>query len=279
MKNLSFFAKSTYFTERTDRKSGKFLRRVSTRIRGEEMSEYLGAKLNPTENYENDVCVHVKPNYTLKTINDGDYADVLDDLELTRALKNRPSIKVISMSTPHHEWLKTFLQNEVTLIPHHHVNIDRVTRDRNVIINCGYVGANNAEHILFGKEVEQRLSKIGLTFVPLFNFTTRDDIINFYKTIDIQIIPYFGHLKNTPHFHATKIINAMSFGVPTIAEQKLGYRDIEGFYIPVSNIDELIQEAQKLKDPAEYDKWPKKIIAESEKYHISEIAKLYQHLQ
>ena len=34
-----------------------------------------------------------------------------------------------------------------------------------------------------------------------------------------------------------------------------------------------------MKDPKEYNKWPKKIIAESEKYHISKIAKLYEKLR
>ncbi len=51
--------------------------RLSSRIRAEEMAAYLGAKLNPTEGFENDVCIYVKPR-TFDQIRDGDWVDFLD---------------------------------------------------------------------------------------------------------------------------------------------------------------------------------------------------------
>lgn len=41
---------------------------------------------------------------------------------------------------------------------------------------------------------------------------------------------------------------------------------------------ELLEEVEKLKDPEYYNQWSRKIIKEAEKYHISNIAKLYLQL-
>ncbi|MBI2049658.1 hypothetical protein HYT32_02010 [Candidatus Roizmanbacteria bacterium] len=270
---ISIFAKHTYFLDDPYRPGEVYLQRVSSRVRAEEIAEYLGAKLNPTEGYKNDTCIYVK-HYRLDQVRDGDYLDVLDDLYTTNLLKTRPKIKIIAMSKPHMEYLRGILKNKIIYIPHHHVNHERFRRRRKKIINCGYVGSNSRYNVRINREIGKRLSRIGLNFKPLFNFKTRKDIINYYKTIDLQIIGHFRNL-DVPYYHQTKIVNAMSFGIPTIASQRLGYRDVEGFYIPINNMDELMAEAEKMKDSVRYKEWPDKIIAESEKYHISEIAKLY----
>lgn len=273
---ISIFAKHTYFLDDRNNPGDVYLQRISSRIRAEEIAQYLGAKLNPTEGYEKDTCIYVK-HYRLDQVRDGDYLDVLDDLYTTELLKTRPKIKVIAMSTPHMEYLQGSLKNEIIYIPHHHVNHERFQRSRKKIINCGYVGSNSRYNVRINKEIGEKLSKIGFNFTPLFNFKTRKDIINYYKTIDLQIIGYFKD-PDIPYYHQTKIVNSMSFGIPTIASYRLGYRDVEGFYIPVNNIDELVAAAEKMKDPIQYNQWPEKIIAESEKYHISKIAKLYRKL-
>lgn len=273
---ISFFAKHTYVIDDPTKPGQVYLQRISSRVRAEEIAAYLGAKLNPTQGYENDVCIYVKYN-RLDRVRDGDYVDVLDDLYVTERLKDLPKIKVIAMSKPHMEYLRILLKNEIVYIPHHHVNFERIRRKRKKIINCGYVGSNSGYDIRINREIGERLKKIGLNFVPLFNFTTRDDIISYYRKIDLQIIGYFNHL-DIPYYHQTKIVNAMSFGIPTIASPRLGYIEVKNFYIPVNNMDELVAAAKMMKDPACYNQWPEKIMAEAEKYHISNIAKLYQKL-
>lgn len=104
------------------------------------------------------------------------------------------------------------------------------------------------------------------------------DIIDYYKKIDIQVIGYFDY-QDIPYYHPTKIINAASFGIPTVAGRRLGYKDFDNFYIPVNNMDELLAEVEKLKkDPKYYNQWSDKIVKEAEKYHISKIAQLYRKL-
>lgn len=274
---ISIFSKLPYLLDDQRNPGQVYLQRVSSRTRAEEVAAFIGAKLNPTEGYEKDVCIYVKPG-NLDRVRDGDYVDSLDDKHTTKALKERPGIKVLSMSSAHHEYLQSTLKNEITYIPHAHVNHERILRDRKEPLVCGYVGVNKKHHLRINEKVKNALASIGYIFKPLFNYQTREDIINYYKTIDIQVIGYFDFSKDTPLYHQTKIVNAMSFGIPTIAGPKLGYRDVDDFYIKSQNMEELLIEAEKLRDPMLYNQWAEKGLLEAEKYHYSNIAKLYQSL-
>lgn len=275
--SISFFAKHTYLLDDPNEPGKVFWQRLTSRVRAEEIAAYLGAKMNPTEGYENDVCIYIKY-YRLGQVKDGAYVDVLDDRHVTELLKTRSKIKVIAMSKPHFDFLKSELKNKIVYIPHHHINFDRIKRNRKRIINCGYVGSNPRYDIDLNENIAERLKKIGLNFIPYYHYDTKKDIINYYKKIDLQIIGHFVRL-DTPYYHQTKIVNAMSFGIPTIACPRLGYIEVKDFYTAVNNMDELVAAAEMMKDPKEYDKWPEKIIAEAEKYHISNIAKLYRKLK
>ena len=243
---ISIFAKPPYFLGEEGKKEGWILQRVSSRIRGEEISAYLGANYNQERS---DINIYVK-GCRHDQIKDGDYADVLDDLWTTDWLKNKPGIKVIAMSLSHYDLLKSILKNEIVYIPHHHVNFEREVRTRTEVTTCGYIGAS------------QRIEVKGFKFIYSTNFKTRQDIIDFYKKIDIQVI---GDVPDVPYYHPTKIINAMSFGIPTVAPKKMGYREVEGFYF---------QDIEELRNGWDAER----LIREAEKYHISKTAELYQQL-
>ncbi|OGH18094.1 MAG: hypothetical protein A2868_03475 [Candidatus Levybacteria bacterium RIFCSPHIGHO2_01_FULL_40_15b] len=76
----------------------------------------------------------------------------------------------------------------------------------------------------------------------------------------------------------TKIINAASFGIPTLTQPIAGYKEFNGFYIPIKDMDSLVKEAEKLKDVNYYNQWSDRVFNEAEKYHISKIAELYKRL-
>lgn len=267
---ISFFAKEPFILNKP---SGKTLQRVSSIIRGKEASEYLGAKLNPSDGYIDDVCVHLKPR-NLEIVKDTDYVDVMDDVKITQMLKARKEIKVIALTIPHKEWLSSILPNEIIHIPHHHVNFERKKRTRKEITTCGYVGSNQPFQRNLVKNLEEVLGKEGIKFVSLLNFERREDTIKFYESIDIQVIGTFGFLTNAPYYHPTKIINAMSFGIPTVSEEKLGYKDVDGFYLKAKNMRELVLEVKKLQKGWDAER----LIKEAEKYHIENISKLYKQL-
>lgn len=250
--------------------------RVSSRIRGDEVAEYLGAKLNPKDGFENDVCIHVKPKY-LDRVKDGHWIDYLDSLNLIYFLKERPEVNVIAHSQVSYEYLKNELKNNVVLIPSHHINIEGDKRDRKEITTVGYIGASSPEAFREYAKIGEKLKEVGLDFKACFSFKTRQDAIDLYKSIDIFII---GDLPNcgTHQKAPTKIINAGSFGIPTIACPVPGYAEIEVSYIPAESLEAMINAAKYLSDETIYERWSKKASAMAEPYHISKIAELYRTL-
>lgn len=273
MKNLTFFAKpQQYYSHGTIVSKNPHLFRTSSLIRGEQIAQYLGCKYNPTGGCENDICIYVKPT-ELDHIKDGSYVDVIDNFSLLKLLEKRPGIGIIYSSQFHYNLFKDQFKNKSVLIPHHHCNFERAVRERKEIKNVGYLGSIRGIDLEI-MDITNRLNGIGLNFLTNYHFKTRQDVINFYKQIDIQLVWKKDNLTGvTP----MKITNAASFGIPTVSKQMDNFQEIDGFYI-VATTDTLITEIEKLKDPDYYDSWSKKLILEMERYHIGSIAKLYKEL-
>src|SRR3990170_5163683 len=220
---------------------------LSTRIRGDQIAEYIGARRNPASGYENDVCIHVKPR-SFKNVRDGDYVDFLDGIVTFNLLKDRPKVKVIAASIVSYEYLKGVLTNGIVLIPSHHINWERAKRDRTEVLVAGYIGSPSSVATEMYEEIGKALKKVGFDFVTCFNyrFTVRQDAIDLYKSVDLFIIGPWKDMN--PHKIPTKVINAASFGIPTIAYPLPGYKEIEGYYVPAMDVAEIVREAKKFKD-------------------------------
>ena len=277
---ISFFAKPTFL--RTDKTIGVYVARVSSRVRGQEIAEYLGAKLNPSERMAEDLCIFIKPR-GLDGLKDGDYVDLLDGIEIIPKLKERPDIKIIAMSQVQYEHLRKELKNEIILIHHHHINFEEFRRTRNENLVGGFIGHSGLAYNQY-TEIKERLSMAGIDFIADFNSQTRQDMVNFFKKIDFLVVWNSEDYKDCFYSHPTKIINAASFGIPSLAQLIAGYKEFDGFYIPIkgfdfANLDFLVKETEKLKDINYYNQWSDKVFQEAKKYHISEIAKLYQALK
>lgn len=277
---ISFFAQPSYIgNSYSKNQKEKTTRRVSSRIRAEEMSEYLGAKLNPTSGYEDDVCIHVKPE-NLNNVKDGDWVDYLDGGRFERFLRHRPLVKIIAASQCSYDYLKNEYPNEVTLIPSHHLNIERSRRDRKEVTIGGYIGVSSLGAFKLYENIAERMKEVGFEFITCFDFKTRQDTIDFYKKIDLFI--YAEWVGGDGIFKIpTKMINGMSFGIPSISISShplQGNREIEGHYVRADNVEEMLKEALKFKDEKYYDAWSKEVIDFSENYHISKIAELYRRL-
>ena len=253
------------------------LHRGTSLIRGEQMAEYLGAKYNPTSGYENDLCIYLKPK-KLDQVKDGSYVDVSDGGgHLIPLLQSRPKIKLIASSQYSYDFIKGKLKNDIVLIPEHHCNFERTIRHRKKITTVGFVGSYGSFIYKPLEEMKRRLAEIGLEFMTYFTYKSRQDVVDFYKQIDIQIFGYPD--VNEPFKHPTKIINAASFGIPTVCNWHPAFKEFEGNFIAIENIDSLLDELNKLKDGNYYNQWAAKIIEPAEKYHISKIAELYKQLK
>lgn len=276
---ISFFAREHFFI---DKSSGRTLQRISSIIRGQQIAEYLGAKFNPKTGYEHDVCIYLKP-LKIDKIKDGDYVDILDDSNvharlgsLLDRLKKRSQVNVLAMTSVHKKWLEEQLPNKVIHIPHQHMNFERKRRTRKKVTTCGYIGATGPGHQELLNEMRDALKKIGVELIINVNFETREDVINFYESIDIQVAPMFSFHLSIPYYHEKKIVDAMSFGIPTVTEQRLGYKDVEEYYYHIKNLDELIVEVQRLQKEG----WDaERLINKAEEYHITNIAKKYERLE
>jgi len=270
---ISFFALDAYIGKSYSKHGPDSVRRLSSRIRGEEVASYLGAKYNPTEGYENDVCIYVKPK-NIDEVPDGQWVDLLDGTYLVHSLRRRPKVKVITASQYSYEFQKEHYPNEVVLIPHHHINVDRVKRTRKEIKVAGYIGVPSPDKYERFKEIESRLKDIGIEFVTEFLFKTRQDALDFYNKIDIFVFgdwDWFDH----PHRIPTKIINAASFGIPSVAFPCMANKELEGMYVPARNMDETIADVEKLKDEKFYQEMVDKIVPMTEGYHIENVSKRY----
>lgn len=274
---ISINARPTYWAD--GRTKEQYLHRVSSRVRGEEVAGYLGTKFNAKNREEGDICIFLKPRH-LTNIKDGDYVDVLDDLEVIPFLKERPKVKVIAMSKVHYDYLKKELKNEIVLIYHHHINFERKRRIKNKDLIGGFIGSPSKEAYDIYNKIREKLKKINIDFTKCFDYKTRGDMIDYYRSVDFLVVWYLNYSDYGCFYrHPTKIINAASFGIPSLAQPILGHQEMEGFYLPIEDTDSLIGQAEKLKNDKFYDQFSDKIFNEAEKYHISKTTEAYKQLK
>ena len=106
--------------------------RVSSMIRGDQIADEIGAKFNPTEGYENDTCIYVKP-----MVRKGDdfkfkgkkiYLDIVDGHNLGQLMIKYPEVKVIVCSDIDKITMSSCIPNEIVVIPqpenHDHQPLD-----------------------------------------------------------------------------------------------------------------------------------------------------------
>ena len=255
------------------------LMRVSSIIRGDQIAEYIGAKLNPTSGYENDTCIYVKP-----MIRKGDdfkfegkkaYLDIIDGANLAQVAHKHPEVGVIVCSQVDYELMsKELPNNKVVLIPQHHCNFERIRRTRTEIKTVGVIGTRGAFPFL-PEGLKEALAERGIELLEFSKFFSRQDIIDFYMKIDVQIVwrPYKKILSNP-----LKIVNAASFGIPTIALDEPAFKEVGACYLPVMDLSQLLNRVDLLKNPKVYADCSSNCLIKSEAYHISKIAKLYEQL-
>ena len=269
---ISIFAKSPF--------EMKHLQRVSSIVRGEQIAAYMGnARLNPPSGYEDDVCIYVKPH--IKPGNDykfekHSYIDIHDGFELRHTLRKYPEVGVIAYGDLAAEVLPKYLKNKIVKIPHHHVNFERTKRNRDKILKIGTTGSPAAWDYI-PDVIKDGIKKRGLTLELYSNFYPRLSVSRFHESMDIHI--HWRAWMNRPLSCPFKITNAMSFGVPTIALDEPSFKEVEGAYIGVKTPDEWLQKLDELiANPSLYTDIANKGIELSEKYHIENIAKLYEQL-
>jgi len=251
-------------------------------IRAEQIANYIGAKLNPTEGYQEDVCIYVKPH--VKPGSDflfegKPYLDICDAPDLYVLARMHPEVPVISASDWNYETLKRVLPNKIVNIPEQHCNFERQRRTRKEVTTVGMIGTFGAFKYL-PSGFKEHLAEKGFEFIGFSRFFTRRNVCDFYMRIDVQVIwrPYYDYRKDILA-NPLKIVNASSFGIPTIAYDEPAFKEMEGCYIPVHTLEEFLAQLDNLRSsPSLYNQYSETCLAKSEKYHIEKIAELYKKL-
>lgn len=269
---ISIFAKPPFWM--------KHLQRVSSTIRGEQIAAYMGnARLNPPSGYEDDICIYVKPH-----IKPGDdykfekksYIDIHDGFDLRHTLRKYPKVGVIVLSELDVETMSQYVENEIVLIPHHHLNYERDHRVGDEIKRVGMTGSFAAfQHI--PKLIRKGLADRNIELVEWSTFYPRTYVAKFHRSIDLQI--QWRPQSNRPLSCPLKIVNTSSFGIPTIALDEPSFKEMSGCYIGVKTPEGWLEALDYLIDnPKFYDGIAEVCIEKSEKYHIDNINKLYRKL-
>jgi hypothetical protein len=264
-----------------------FPRRCTTGdLRGIQIAKRLSAQINPDPNNikKDDVCIYIKMHPIHGAVS---YIDLVDNVRYVDVLKKHPEFKGIAISKTAFEYIKNRIKNEIVLIPHHHCNFERfrnpVRRYPTVVGFCGFF-----KSILpYYADLKYAFDKKGFDFQLCTRYDTREQVCNFYKTIDIQII--WRDLRGTdwgrwiiPELkNPLKISNAGSFGVPTVAYPEKNFiAEYDGAFVPAYSIDELIDRVCLLRDaPGFCRDIAEKARIKSEEYHIDNIIKLYLTLE
>jgi hypothetical protein len=252
--------------------------RGSSLIRGKQIAERLGCKFNPESGYENDVCVYVKPN-SMDAVKDDSWVDVVDGYKIVQLLlKERPGVNAIAVSEFVCGIYRSWVPNKMVVIEPHHCNFNRERRTRQEVTTVGYIGSEAAFRYRI-EDMRKLVEGLGMGFKWNSTYSSRQDVIDFYKQIDIQVVWAGDRFKwGQQSIGPTKAINAASFGVPTIAYPQVCYQEIEGNYIKAETFEEVAKELVKLKDLCYYESWAAKVDW-TEKYHIDKRAELYQQLE
>lgn len=229
----------------------------SGKIRGRQMAEHLGAQLNPTEGYEDDICIYVKrkppEDYPKHS-----FLDIVDASERVGWLKRHKDVGVIASSVSGQRYLRDKLGRYVIYIPQHHCNIERAPHTKQRPFRLGVVGG----------QASAPPADFGVTWYG--GCRTREEVAFAYSQIDVQVVwrQTKRELKNP-----LKIVNAASFGIPTIAYPEPGYEEMDGYYIPAETKEQVFAALEMLCEGSAMTE--ESLLEKAEEYHIEHVAKRY----
>lgn len=263
-------------------------------VRGKQVGKLLGAKINPVSGYENDICIYVKvrppEDHPRKT-----YLDVDDATDAVKWLKTHTNTGIIVNSQLSKDYLSKLLNRDnIDVIPHIHCNYENWVRPNRYVTTVGIIGSKTSFQYPI-KDIRAKLKSIGLGLIynrDYWNHYGDEDsmteeqrrmkVVNFYKQIDIQIVwrpdDTFSD-DQKPLKNPNKLVNASSFGIPTVALPEEGFKELDSSYIKVKRIDKLIEECKRLKnEEGYYQHYSMLAIYKAKDYHKDKIIQKYLQL-
>jgi len=256
-------------------------------IRAKQVAELLGAPCD-VQNDPGDIVVVVKglifdaPIILDKGLHI--WSDVVDGFGCITQLFVNPRMKAIAMGDLSAQFIRRRVTNELRIIPEHHCNFENVHRKERDVKVVGAI-CNPGNFDLDPELVRKALADVGLEFKIQTEFTSRQSVIDFYKSIDIQLcVRYWRGIgqKEPPELkNPLKLSNAGSFKIPTVSFPEPCFMEDfgEDTFVPVYGIGGIVEKCLELsKNKRMYDDYANKAHDRARCFHVSRILPLYKEL-
>ncbi len=253
----------------------------SIKIRCDQISEALGVKSlydSEIDDRKVKIIVYVKflPNeeILIKRQQKGivQIYDIIDNFEFKKFANLMKYIKVIiANSVSHKIFLEQNFGNRIEILPHHHCNFknERITIKNNQNLIIGYIG---------DKTHYKKIKFLHRNFKNFQAFINFDNLSEKYKSIDIGV-GYRTDEKKIRFNSNLKLLNYMSFGIPSVINYEHGFSEIGNHGVNclfAINKKELIQNIEYLINNIDLRiKLSRNAFESAKKYHITEVSKLY----
>lgn len=258
---------------------------TSSLLRGRQIAEALGLECDPPVISARETVVAIKcwhhdfPRFGHL------YCDIVDSDSLLPVLQASPHLGVITCTEKGRDYVSARIENNIKVIPHHHCNFENRTRSEKEPCVAGYVGgAGNLD--LNVAETKKALGKIGMDFLVLYNdgiSLSREDICRFYLSIDLQVV--FRKPRLMPNMppelkNPLKIVNAGSFGVPTVGYPEPCFEAANDGFVQAMNLNQIVEASAALKsDRSLYRRLAESGRQQAQAHHIFRIAPRYRELE
>ena len=257
----------------------------SSIVRGQQIAEQLGCPFNAPESdiQDGEVVVFVK-SFNINPISLLQrgckvYLDVVDTDVMLPLISIEPRINVIAISQRAKEYIKARLpEHRVVVIDEHHCNFDNIHIEKRFPKTVGYIGSKNRIDCI--DFIATLLREKGFIFKWLFcekHELTRQDVVDFYKSIDIQVnycLPRIIEGMPPELKNPLKLANAASFGIPTVGYPEMHWKDFNAMF--EATTPELVVTRCLNIQQLWYRDYSQEFIQEAKRFHISKIVEQYK---
>jgi hypothetical protein len=200
------------------------------------------------------------------------YLDVVD-MPPSRSLP--PHITVITITDTAKRFVQNLVPHKVITIPQQHCNFDNEVRPERPVKVVGYCGdLQNFQLDIHAFANQLAKNNLRLDVLVVNNDTTREEVVDFHKRIDIAIDFRQDFPKESPAEmrNPLKVLNAGSFGIPTIAYPFITLKNEVKNFFPIYTINDAVTTCCRLRDnPKLYKEIGQKNIEQAKLYHIDRI--------
>lgn len=253
----------------------------SAAVRGKQIADRLGAPYNPPEIPTGADCIFVKQ--APEAAPDRCWIDIVDAHSLIYWLTQHPESAVIALSETAASYLREHLpSHRIEVIPQQHCNDACQVRDERPVKMVGYIGCRSGFQV-DRREMQAACAEFGLEFRQhASRWFEKEGVVSFYLGLDIQVAYriYARHDRNWRLKDALKVMNAGSFGIPTVCLPEPGYdAEAPDAYVRVETREDLVRECRRLAtDPAWYAEMSARAREAAAAHHIDRVLPRYEEL-